>query len=292
MYSVLHLGLSYACNMKCRHCFVERNEDCLDTEQIITLIDELYQQGLMFLYFTYGEPLLARNLFEVAAFAKSRNLIQILMTNGYLVTEQTIEQIRENGISNVFISLDSSRPEEHDENRGKEGAFDAAVKSIRLLRSHKVRVGISTAVTQKNAHRLKEIYDIAMREDVRIISCLRGRKNGTMVPLDPDAKGAYICFVRFCLKQSCINLKFHDLELLPYFKQWHEEGSISDLVFEKYYHMSCCHADSTLSIAPNGDVSNCNLINNRICNINELSKGKLRKGLAENENNVCCTPFS
>ena len=48
------------------------------------------------------------------------------------------------------------------------------------------------------------------------------------------------------------------------------EKKIIDLnQYERLISMNSCHQNYTLSIAPNGDVFGCNLINNKIGNIRE-----------------------
>lgn len=291
MYTVLHLGLSYVCNMKCKHCFVVKNKDCLQKEQIFRILDDLCDKGLMFLYYTYGEPLLAKDFFEVSSYAGSKDLVQILMTNGSCISEKTIKKIKENKIANVYVSLDSSQEKIHDANRGVRGAYKLARRAIHMLKEQGINVGISTAVTPQNVNQLKEIYEIALSENVKIISFLRARENNTVIPLKEEEKKAYIDFVLFGIKQTKVNLKFHDFELLPFLKKWYEAGKISEDIYEKYYFMSCCHASTTLSIAPDGNVSNCNLINNKIANIGNTPLNKLWENI-ENENNVCCFTIS
>ena len=52
MILTLHLGLSYACNMRCKHCFVNKKRDALDTDTCKNIIDMLYDKGLMVLIYT------------------------------------------------------------------------------------------------------------------------------------------------------------------------------------------------------------------------------------------------
>ena len=108
MYSVLHLGISYACNMRCEHCFVKREKDRLTREKITRIIDELYKHGLLVVYYTYGEPLLSKNFFPISEYVAKKGLVQILMTNGSLLSDESAKRIKEIGISNVYISIDLS----------------------------------------------------------------------------------------------------------------------------------------------------------------------------------------
>ena len=74
--TTLHLGLSYACNLKCKHCYVSKQKDMLNSETIKHIIDTL--ESLQIVIYTYGEPLLAKNLLEIASYVKSKNIMQLI----------------------------------------------------------------------------------------------------------------------------------------------------------------------------------------------------------------------
>ena len=75
MINVLHIGLTYACNMNCKHCFVKKNKDSLTTIKIKELIDFLDTKGLMMVVYTYGEPLLAKNFEEISKYINNKKSI-------------------------------------------------------------------------------------------------------------------------------------------------------------------------------------------------------------------------
>jgi len=267
MYTTLHLGLSYACNMRCEHCFVNRKNDRLSFEKITEIIDKLYDQGLLIIYYTYGEPLLAKRFFDVTEYAAKKGLVQILMTNGSILTDDYALRIKEAGISNVYVSIDSAQSEKHDGNRRFKGAYAAALNGIRILKRHGIHVGISSTVTGKNVRELHDIYDLALEEDVRIISFLRARDGQAVEMFDEEDMKEYINFFKFGIAQNKAALKFHDPQLLPYLEKWYDAGEITELEYEKYSHMNSCHKNTTISVAPDGTVSHCNLIGDAFGNV-------------------------
>lgn len=49
----LHLGLTAACNLNCKHCFIKEKESKeLSFEKAIAFIDVLEKQGLTHIYYT------------------------------------------------------------------------------------------------------------------------------------------------------------------------------------------------------------------------------------------------
>lgn len=144
----LHLGLTAACNLNCKHCFIKEKESKeLSFEKAIAFIDVLEKQGLTHIYYTYGEPLLYHRLFEFSKNIRLKGIYQVLMTNGTQINYEVAQKIAASGINRVMISIDSSIEKKHDMNRGKQGSFGLAVQAIQLLKEQKVNVGIASTIT-------------------------------------------------------------------------------------------------------------------------------------------------
>lgn len=105
----LHLGLTAACNLNCKHCFIKEKESKeLSFEKAIAFIDVLEKQGLTHIYYTYGEPLLYHRLFEFSKNIRLKGIYQVLMTNGTQINYEVAQKIAASGINRVMISIDSS----------------------------------------------------------------------------------------------------------------------------------------------------------------------------------------
>ena len=147
----LHLGLTAACNLNCKHCFIkEKDSKELSFEKAIAFIDVLEKQGLTHIYYTYGEPLLYHRLFEFSKNIRLKGIYQVLMTNGTQINYEVAQKIAASGINRVMVSIDSSIEKKHDMNRGKQGSFGLAVQAIQLLKEQKVNEGIASTITKQN----------------------------------------------------------------------------------------------------------------------------------------------
>lgn len=294
MINVLHLGLSYACNMKCKHCFVDKNLDRLNKDNFKHIIDVLYDNGLVMLYYTYGEPLLSDCFDEISKYAKQKGLVQILMTNGSVFTKKHIEIIKRNNVNNVFISLDHIDHNIHDENRGFNGAHSLATKAIQKCVQNNIKVGIATTVNQSNIDCLKHIYKFAIDNKVNIVSFLRERKNCKMVKMSQEQECKYKQFFVYCMKNThLINVNFHDPSLLSTIKECYTNGEIDEKTYDKFYNMSLCHCQNTLSISPDGLVRCCNLSGKPFGDLNkEDIKLIIKRMKSLNENFICCSSVS
>ena len=264
MINVLHIGLSYKCNMRCKHCFVSKQKDLIDTNQIKKIIDNLYDKGLVNIIYTYGEPLLAKNINEITLYAKEKGLSQTLMTNGYFFKKETIDMLNRNNVKNIMISLDSIDKDKHNENRGVFNAYDKAIEAVKLIPKNCFNVGFAVSIDNSNIDELDEIVILAKKLNVKKISFLTKRINGKLVIFDDIKK-----LEDFLEKSlSCdIRIVFHDYRLIKKIKELYQSKKIDLNQYERLISMNSCHQNYTLSIAPNGDVFGCNLIGNKIGNV-------------------------
>ena len=93
------------------------------------LIDDLAEFGVPVMLFSGGEPLVRKDLPELAAYAVKKGMRAVISTNGTLITPQIAETLKDIGLSYVGISLDGME-EINDRFRGVKGAFRLALKGI------------------------------------------------------------------------------------------------------------------------------------------------------------------
>ncbi|HEY9070446.1 MAG TPA: radical SAM protein [Candidatus Ozemobacteraceae bacterium] len=157
------------CNFKCVHCYTDScNRDYegeLTTVEARRFIDDLAGFGIPALLFSGGEPLMRRDLFELAGYAVSRGLRPVLSTNGSLIDGAAASRLREIGFIYVGISLDGIGST-NDAFRGVDGAFDAAMRGFRNCREAGQRVGLRLTLTRRNVADLDRIFDFLLEEKI------------------------------------------------------------------------------------------------------------------------------
>jgi len=157
------------CNLTCLHCYsISADVDFpgeLSTEEVFSVMDDLKAFRVPVLILSGGEPLLRRDLFEVAARGKAMGFYVGLSTNGTLIDAAMAERIAQLGFDYVGVSLDGMR-ETHDRFRRKQGAFDASLSGLRLCRDRGVKVGLRFTVTQDNAADLPNLLALAESERI------------------------------------------------------------------------------------------------------------------------------
>jgi MoaA/NifB/PqqE/SkfB family radical SAM enzyme len=120
-------NLTRTCNLRCQHCHMDSSaaifHDELTTRQCKHVLDDLGDFKVPAILFSGGEPLVRRDLFELAAHARGLGLHVVLSTNGMLIDSKVARSLKDLEFSYVGISLDSAYPAIHDEFRGVKGAF-------------------------------------------------------------------------------------------------------------------------------------------------------------------------
>lgn len=155
-----------ACNLKCRHCYENAGgapaPDELTTEEKKGVIDEFEDAGVVAIAFSGGEPLIAKDIFEIAGYAKSKGFFTSIATNGTLITPEVAKRMKE-----VFdyaeISLDGFE-EVHDGFRGVPGAWKKTCEGIK----NAVNAGIDTCValtaTKNNLTEIPRLVDFVEKD--------------------------------------------------------------------------------------------------------------------------------
>jgi heme d1 biosynthesis radical SAM protein NirJ len=157
------------CNLTCMHCYsISADVDFpgeLTTDEVFRVLEDLKAARVRALILSGGEPLLRKNLFDIAARAKALGFYTALSTNGTLIDLPLAGRIAAAGFDYVGISLDGLR-QTHDHIRRKAGAFEAALNGMRLCRDMGVKVGMRFTLTQLNAGELPALLDLAERERI------------------------------------------------------------------------------------------------------------------------------
>lgn len=157
------------CNLQCVHCYARSRDieykDELTTRQGMELIDDLAEFGCPVLLFSGGEPLMRKDLPELARHATSRGMRAVISTNGTLLDEKTTKVLHEIGLSYVGVSLDGMR-ETNDRFRGMKGAFDAALQGMRNCKKAGIKVGLRFTINKKNAADIPAIFDLLEVEGI------------------------------------------------------------------------------------------------------------------------------
>jgi radical SAM protein with 4Fe4S-binding SPASM domain len=109
--------------------------------------------------------LIRKDLPELVRFAVDKGMRAVISTNGTLMTKNLAKIFGEIGLSYVGVSLDGMK-ETHDRFRGVSGAFDAAMKGIRLCQDEGIKVGVRFTISRKNSFEIPSIFDLIEEKEI------------------------------------------------------------------------------------------------------------------------------
>jgi radical SAM protein with 4Fe4S-binding SPASM domain len=128
-------------------------------------LPKLKDNGVKFIIFSGGEPLIRKDIFDIASKCKELGIITYLSTNGLYVKKSNAQKILES-FNYIGISIDGSQ-EVHDRFRGLKGAFVESMKAVDLLNSYgKTKVGIRFTITRDTYNDLEFIFDLAEKHNI------------------------------------------------------------------------------------------------------------------------------
>ena len=157
------------CNLTCKHCYAtSADKDFpgeLSTEKVYEVMDDLKGYGVPVLILSGGEPLMRPDIFDISRHAKQMGFYVGLSSNGTLITTDNIRRIADVGYDYVGISIDGMR-ETHDRFRRRLGAYDEALRGVRLCRDAGIKIGLRFTLTRDNAHDLPNLLQLLDDEDV------------------------------------------------------------------------------------------------------------------------------
>jgi len=291
----VHIDISSACNLKCKHCYQfphfsgDRFQNDLGTQEIIGLIDQMHELSVVKLVISGGEPFLRSDITQIMEYAISKGIyISSLFTNGTVVNDDIIHFLAKQAWPSLIIavSLDGDRPEIHDWLRGK-GSFDKTVRFLRLLRRLKEKGArfsyiVSTMVNKKNQDRLFNIMSFLKDLGVDWWRMSMARDQGSFAinkhRLQPDKARAFRAYQKLILNiiharrndPSCV---IRDVQIESFFRT----GMLDEGILHVFrLDDPCCrYKKNAITIKPNGEVAPCTGFNRVV--LGNIRKAPLKK---------------
>ena len=154
------------CNLRCEHCYENAGpkaaEDELTTEEAKRVIDEFEEAGVVAIAFSGGEPLLRKDIFEVAGYAKRKGFFTSVATNGTMITREFARKMK--GVFDYAeISLDGFE-EVHDRFRGVPGSWRRTCEGIKNCVAEGVDTCVAVTATHYNLQEVPKLVDFVEQE--------------------------------------------------------------------------------------------------------------------------------
>lgn len=182
--------LTYGCNLHCVHCYTDcyNRPDLIKKElsyaEVTRTLDELYEQGCLWVCFTGGEIFVRKDFFEIYAYAKEKGFLITLFTNATLITERIADYLKEHPPFCIDISCHGATDETFDLITQVPGSFQRFLKGVRLLVDRSLPIRLKTKAMDVNKHELEQIKALVESFGVpfRLNSNIYPRLNGDLAP--------------------------------------------------------------------------------------------------------------
>ena len=110
---LVHIIPIRRCNLACTYCNeFDDFSPPVDLQEMKKRLDILADMGTSIITISGGEPLLHPELDEIIRHIRKRGMIAGMITNGFLLTKERIEQLNRAGLEHLQISIDNTRPDE------------------------------------------------------------------------------------------------------------------------------------------------------------------------------------
>lgn len=178
------------CNLSCAYCNeYDDFSDPVPIEEMYRRIDKLAALGTTLVTISGGETLLHPQLDDIIGRIRAHGMISGLITNGYLLTPQRIQQLNLAGLDHLQISIDNIKPD-----RISMKSLKVLDKKLQWLREHaEFHVNINSVIgagvgNQWDAVTIgKRAVELGFTSTVGIIH----DGSGQLRPLDAEAQKVF-----------------------------------------------------------------------------------------------------
>ena len=156
--------LTHRCPLHCPYCSnpldLLRAEREIGTEDWKRVFTQARALGVLQLGLSGGEPLVRKDLEELAAHARSAGLYSTLVTSGLGLTRTRAERLRDAGLEHVQISIQDSDPEVAERIAGVRSVRQKQAAAA-IVRELGFAFSVNVVLHRANLDRIGEIIDLA-----------------------------------------------------------------------------------------------------------------------------------
>jgi len=242
----VHLDVTYRCNERCVHCYLDHDDRGeMTTSEIKGVLDQLAQAGTFFLTFSGGEVFMRQDFLELVAYARRLFFNVKVKTNGVMIRKPQAAQLRQLGVEQLQISVYSQRPEIHDAITKLPGSLRRTIEAIRFLKSEGLKVVVANVLMTLNATDQAGVHALA-------------RELGVSYTLDPTITPKIdgdISILDLRIATSDLSAVLHNQDLVGNVEEYcAPPPTVSEDDMDGY---SCSAGHTSVYISPYGDVFPC-----------------------------------
>jgi radical SAM protein with 4Fe4S-binding SPASM domain len=242
----LHFDLTYRCNERCVHCYLDHDDHGeMTTDEIKRVLEQAASAGTLILTLSGGEPFLRKDFFDILAYARSLMFAVKIKTNGMLIGAEQARRLRNLNVGEVQISIYSHRAEVHDAITKVGGSLERSLKAIRCLRAEGLNTIISCPLMRGNIDQYPEVEALAAELGVKF----------TMDPTITPKMDGDMSILSHRIGQADIARVFQDSTLVGDVKEFCKpDDPITGDVLDS---VPCTAGHTAVYVSPYGEVFPC-----------------------------------
>jgi AdoMet-dependent heme synthase len=252
----INWAVTNRCNFGCRHCYSrsDTNEE-LDFNTLLTLIDKISRAKVFSVNFGGGEPLLRKDIYELAEHAAGLGLAVSMNSNGFFIDQAVAKRLKKAGFRKIGISIDSPKSEVHDDFRGIKGCHARAVLAVGHLNDAGIETSISSVICKINIKDVEGLIEQARALKVGTLNFHNfkcsglGFTNKDVLDLGPDEWKEFYLYAAEQKKTSNLHIALED-PIIASLGKAQKESLVKGSVCGKL----------SLNIKSNGDITPCGFI--------------------------------
>ena len=207
------------CNNGCVHCYINKpvNDKYarhaeLNFEEWCTVIDQIVDEGCLWLLMTGGEPFVRPDFLDIYTYAKRKGLLVTIFTNGTTLNQRIVDYLAKWVPYEIEITLYGHTREVYEKVTKQPGSFDRCRRGIELLQQHGLPLALKSMVIKENQHELQAMKNYAEKLGVRFRYDMQVNMglDGTHQPIDQRLAPEQI--VQFEQKDSERSKSWHDFK--------------------------------------------------------------------------------
>ncbi|WP_169728899.1 radical SAM/SPASM domain-containing protein [Desulfatirhabdium butyrativorans] len=174
--AIVRLVYDYTCNFHCQHCseatISKKGGHAFTVSDVRELSKQADEMGLAHFVLTGGEPLLFPEYDKIIEAIDPDKFYISSDTNGWFLNLERAKHLKKIGVDKIQLSLDSLNPEDHDQFRGKKGAYERAMRAIDAALEADLNIIVQTVVSKQR---------VRSEEFLRFLERINGKGVGVFV---------------------------------------------------------------------------------------------------------------
>jgi len=150
----LFVELTYACNLKCVHCYNPKNISSVQIglDKMKQIIDEARELGVFHITFSGGECTLDKDFMEIVEYARNKRMSVEIFTNGQTLYDnpELFDRVIKSYPYRIGLSMYSLDEETHEKVTSVKGSHNKTLSVIKELRDNNINTQIKNFLLNIN----------------------------------------------------------------------------------------------------------------------------------------------